>query len=92
MLKKLRKLLLHPNLYFYDYFRKRLGFKKYFVTDKIKLLDASNHQKWLKLLLTHPYLYLYYKFNKLLHMPAYPILVDYRIATHPGEGRGGVSA
>lgn len=79
MLKKIRKLLLHPNLYFYDYIRKKLRFKKYFVTDKIRLLDVANHQKWFKLLFTHPYLYLYYKLNKALGNPKFPVLVDYRI-------------
>ena len=79
MLKKIRKLIFHPNKYFYDYFRKRLGFRKYFVTEKIKQLDAGNHHKWLKLLFSHPYIYLYYKFNKRLRNPAYPILISYRI-------------
>lgn len=79
MFKKLKKLMLHPNQYFYDYFRKKLEFKKYFVTDKIKLLDAGNHRKWVKLLFSHPNLYLYYKFNKRLRKPAYPILVNYQI-------------
>ena len=79
MIRKIRKLILHPNIYFYDYFRKRVGFRKFFVTDKIKLLDSENHQKWHKVLFSHPYLYLYYKFNKRLRKPAYPILVDYRI-------------
>lgn len=78
-IKKIKKLILHPNIYFYDYFRKKLGFRKYFVTDKIRLLDAGNHQKWHKVLFSHPHLYLYYKFNKKLRKPAYPILVDYRI-------------
>ena len=89
MIRKIRKLILHPNLYFYDYFRKKLGFRKYFVTDKIKLLDAGNHQKWQKLLLSQPYLYLYYKFNKRLHKPSYPILVDYRIETLAENAMGG---
>ena len=79
MIKKFLKLALHPNRYLYDYFRKKLGFRKYFVTDKIRLLETQNHQKWLKALFSHPYLYLYYKFNKILRNPAYPILVDYRI-------------
>ena len=79
MLRKIRKLIFHPNRYFYDYFRKKLGFSKYFVTDKIRLLDTGNHQKWHKVLFSHPYLYLYYKFNKRLRKPSYPILVDYRI-------------
>lgn len=89
MLRKIRKLLLHPNLYFYDYFRKKLGFKKYFVTDKIRLLDAGNHQKWHRLIFSHPYLYFYYKFRKRLHKPAYPILVDYRIDTQENVMGGG---
>lgn len=83
MLRKLRKLILHPNLYFYDYFRKKIGFKKYFVSEKIKLLDTKNHHKWIKLLRSDPHLYLYYKFNKRLHNPSYPILVDYRIEHLP---------
>ena len=92
MLRKIRKLILHPNRYFYDYFRKKLGFRKFFVTDKIKLLDSENHQKWLTLLFSHPYLYLYYKFNKILRNPAYPILVDYRIENIEKSGMGGVNA
>ena len=79
MIKKIRKLIFHPNRYFYDYFRKKLGFRKFFVTEKIRMLDLTNHQKWFKLIFSHPYLYLYYKFNKILQKPAYPILVDYRI-------------
>lgn len=79
MIRKIIKLIRYPNLYFYDYFRKKLGFKKYFVTDKIRLLDAANYQGWFRLPLTHPYLYLYYKLNKKLRNPTYPILVDYRI-------------
>ena len=89
MLRKIRKLIFHPNLYFYDYFRKKLGFKKFFVTDKIRLLDSENHQKWLKVLFSHPYLYLYYKFNKRLRKPAYPILVDYRIESIEKSIMGG---
>ena len=89
MLRKIRKLILHPNRYFYDYFRKKLGFRKFFVTDKIKLLDTENHQKWHKALFSHPYLYLYYKFNKRLRKPAYPILVDYRIENIEKYGMGG---
>ena len=92
MIRKIRKLILHPNRYFYDYFRKKLGFRKYFVTDKIRLLDAGNHQKWHKLLFTHPYLYLYYKFHKRLRKPNYPILVDYRIETLLEKVGGGVSS
>ena len=81
MFRKIRKLFLRPNEYCYDYFRKRLGFKKYFVTEKIRLLDSGNHHKWVKLLFTHPSLYLYYKFNKRLRKPAYPILVNYQVKT-----------
>lgn len=96
MLRKLRKLILHPKWYFYDYFRKKLGFRKYFVTDKIKLLDSHNHQKWLHLIISHPYLYFYYKFNKILRKPAYPILVSYRIVALEesvmGGGKGEVLA
>ena len=89
MLRKIRKLILHPNRYFYDYFRKKLGFRKFFVTDKIRLLDSENHQKWHKVLFSHPYLYLYYKFNKRLRKPAYPILVDYRIENLEKNAMGG---
>ena len=89
MLRKIRKLILHPNRYFYDYFRKKMGFRKYFVTDKIRLLDSSNHQKWHKALFSHPYLYLYYKFNKRLRKPLYPILIDYRIENIEKSGMGG---
>ena len=89
MLRKIRKLILHPNRYFYDYFRKKLGFRKYFVTDKIRLLDAGNHQKWHNVLFSHPYLYLYYKLNKRLRKPAYPILVNYRIETLEKNATGG---
>ena len=89
MLRKIRKLILHPNRYFYDYFRKKLGFRKYFVTDKIRLLDSSNHQKWHKAIFSHPYLYLYYKFNKRLRKPPYPILIDYRIENIEKSGMGG---
>ena len=89
MLRKIRKLIFHPNRYFYDYFRKKLGFRKYFVTDKIRLLDTGNHQKWHTALFSHPYLYLYYKFNKRLRKPAYPILVDYRIENIDKSAMGG---
>ena len=89
VIKKLRKLILHPNRYFYDYFRKKLGFRKFFVTEKIRLLDQDNRQKWQKVLFTHPYLYLYYKFNKRLRNPVYPILVDYRIENIEKSGMGG---
>ena len=92
MIRKIRKLILHPHWYFYDYFRKRLGFKKYFVTEKIRLLDSGNHHKWVKLLFTHPSLYLYYKFNKILRNPAYPVLVDYRIESLSKTAGGGVKA
>ena len=91
MLRKIRKLLLHPNLYFYDYIRKKLGFKKYFVTDKIRLLDVANHQKWFKLLFSHPYLYLYCKLNKALGNPKFPVLVDYRIESMEDGMVGGVN-
>ena len=89
MLRKIRKLIVHPNRYFYDYFRKKLGFRKFFVTDKIRQLDTANHQKWFKVLFYHPYLYLYYKFNKKLRNPAYPILVDYRIENNNKSFMGG---
>ena len=89
MIKKLKKLVLSPKRYFYDYFRKKLGFRKYFVTDKIRLLDSVNHQKWIKLLFSHPYLYFYYKLNKRLRNPSYPILVDYRIENIHENGMGG---
>lgn len=89
MFRKIKKLIFHPNWYLYDYFRKKLGFRRYFVTDKIRLLDISNHQKWHKLLLSHPFLYLYYKFNKKLQNPEYPILVDYRIVAIDKNVMGG---
>lgn len=89
MLRKIKKLILHPNRYFYDYFRKKLGFRKFFVTDKIRLLDSENHQKWHKALFSHPYLYFYYKFNKRLRKPAYPILVNYSIENLEKNAMGG---
>ena len=88
MLRKIRKLILHPNRYLYDYFRKKLGFRKGFVNDKITLIDNTNGLKSLGQLFSHPNLYLYRVFNKRLGNPEYPILVDWRIEGLPDDVGG----
>ena len=96
MLRKIKKLIFHPYWYFFDYSRKKLGFKKYFVTDVMKPYREMEDRTWYKLLISYPYQYLYDFTRIKLNKAAYPILVDYRIETlsenHMGGGRNVVLA
>lgn len=87
--KKIKKLILHPNLYLYDYFRKKLGFSKKYVTEKIKMLDDYKHGTRYKLLFKQPYLYLFNKFRKKLNKQIYPILLSANMPSRENSIGGG---
>ena len=88
MLRKIRKLIFHPYRYFYDYLRKRLGFKKYFVTEVMKPYREEENRIWHKLLRTYPSLYLYDLLRKKLHKAPYPIITDYRLESISKDSTG----